>query len=65
MFANRDFIKKIKIEKKIIHVSGAGKVVIALKKKKKLQNLILRKTGSCQLIAEEPSGCTWLILLLG
>lgn len=36
MFANRDFIKKIKIEKKIIHVSGAGKVIIALKKKKKI-----------------------------
>lgn len=34
MFANRDFIKKIKIEKKIIHVSRAGKVIIALKKKK-------------------------------
>lgn len=44
----------------------AGKVIIALKKKKQTnQNLILRKTGSCQLIAEEPSGCTWLILLPG
>lgn len=68
MFANRDFILKTKNrkgKKKIIHVSSVGKAIIALKKKNKLQSLILRKTGSCQLIAEEPSGCTWLVLFFG
>lgn len=66
LFVNRDFILKSKNrKKKIIQVSSAEKAIIALKKNKNLQSLILRKTGSCQLIAEEPSGHTWLILFLG